>query len=88
MRKVIGGAAMWLAMACTPGVGEYGACSTTADCQVLLFCVETDGILVNDAGNTYYDGGVCRRACQTTVDCQPASEICGANGYCSSDGGY
>ncbi len=88
MRKLSLGFLFALVVACTPGSGEYGACSTTPDCQVLLVCVDTGGLLVNDAGYTYADGGICRKTCQSTVDCQPETEICGTNGYCSTDGGY
>lgn len=91
MRKLSLGLPVALVLACTPGSPEYGSCSVTPDCQVLLVCINTQGsagILVNDAGYTYYDGGVCRKTCQTSVDCQPTSEICGINGFCSSDGGY
>jgi hypothetical protein len=80
--------AVLVAAACTPGSPEYGPCAWTPDCQVELVCVDTGGLLVNDAGNTYADAGTCRRTCTTTFDCQPTSEICGTNGFCSSDGGY
>jgi hypothetical protein len=91
MRKISLGFSLLIAAACTPGSPEYGSCSVTPDCQVLLVCINVGGpggILVNDAGYTYYDAGICRRTCQTSVDCQPTNEICGVNQFCSSDGGY
>jgi hypothetical protein len=88
MRKVILGLSLWLGAACTPGSPEYGSCATTPDCQVLLLCTAPTGLLVNDGGNTYADAGICRYTCQTSVDCQTYNEVCGANGYCSKDGGY
>jgi hypothetical protein len=91
MRRLVLSISILLGAACTPGAGEYGSCITTADCQVNLFCKPTDGLVVdNDAGNPVpADGGICRLQCGESLEtCPDHGEVCGANGYCSKDGGY
>ncbi len=88
MRRTILGFGILFSWACTPGAAEYGPCSVTPDCQVMLQCIAIGPLLTDKNGNTYADAGVCRRSCQTSIDCQPAGEICGGNLFCSKDGGY
>ena len=93
MRRLVLSMSILLGAACTPGSGEYGPCTTTADCQVNLQCEPIHGFAADDAGNEVADGGVCRVTCNTgtgSTNC-PGGEICGSlggRGFCSSDGGY
>ena len=89
MRRLALAISVLLGAACTPGSGEYGPCGTTSDCQVSLFCEPGNGsLIVTDAGsNSFIDGGVCRYTCPLS-NCSTFSEVCGANGFCSKDGGY
>jgi hypothetical protein len=90
MRRLVLTISILLGAACTPGSGEYGSCINTSDCQVALFCDPTQGSIVNDAGNPQAadGGGVCRYTCPSPSTCSTYGEVCGANGYCSKDGGY
>jgi len=85
MRRLALAISVLLGAACTPGSGEYGACNNTSDCQVSLYC--TGGGVVVDGGDTFVDGGICRYTCPES-NCATFNEVCGANTFCSKDGGY